>query len=156
TPDDVVEQIVSAPHDVVAVGRAPDDVVAAIRAAALSAPDDVVGAEAGAPYDVVADERRAPHDVVVAPRRAPNDALAAVSHKNGAIAPSDGVAPGVRIRFQVAAGQPMVAPQNVTAPRGGEGRYRYWQPASQERREVNCAGAVKETRALLERTVTAV
>src|SRR6185436_14177403 len=93
SPDDVVAAGGDAPHGGVAVG-----------AAAVGAPDDVVAVEGGAPDDVVAGVHRAPHDVVTGhPHR--------LGH-----APDDVGAPGVRGRRHHAAGQAMVAPDDLAAP----------------------------------------
>src|SRR5262249_3932646 len=131
-PGDFLTSNRGAPNDVFVVGRAPDDVVA-IVAAAIDAPDDVLIAMVGAsaPNDVLAvavTAADAPNDVgVVVVVDAPDDILA-VSGR-ALHAPDDVLLRSVlrdapnrahleRIggRVQVAAGQEMVAPQNVAAP----------------------------------------
>src|SRR6185503_20016585 len=104
--------------------RAPDDGVT-IGAAAISAPDDVVG-ERRAPDDVVAIEGRAPDDVAGGGRRAPDDVVAitegapddvvAVESQGLGRAPDDRVAPGILGRHQHAAADHVVAPDHVAAP----------------------------------------
>src|SRR5204863_2482018 len=86
----VIERCRGPPHDVVDVHRAPDDVVA-VGAAAVCAPDNVIG-EGAAPHDVVPIEPGAPDDVVqpgppddVVQRGPPHDVV-----EGGA--PDDGVA----------------------------------------------------------------
>src|SRR5207302_1947164 len=84
---------VSAPHDVVFVGcGAPDDVVAVEH----GTPDDVVTRGRGPPDDVVALSRGSPDDVLSIRGRAPHDVVAFA----GAHGAPDDVVAGRRLRLR--------------------------------------------------------
>ena len=167
-PDDVVAITRRAPDDVVAVARcAPDDVVA-VSAAAVGAPDDVVAITRRTPDDVVAVARRAP-DNVVAVAGAPDDVAAAIIGP-ARCAPDDVVAvvgdfrrspedarfPRVRRRQHQAAGQLVVAPDEVLAPHRLDRNTLAFLGRRVEAREPHGAERVQETGALLERAVAAI
>src|SRR6185503_13090991 len=98
------------PDDVVVVGGAPYDVVA-VGAAAIGAPHDVV-VTGGAPDDVVVAAGGAPDDVVVA-IGAPDDVV--VGLRLGG-PPGGFGAKCAGERVELAAAQPVAAPDDLLAP----------------------------------------
>src|SRR5439155_8447790 len=106
-----------APHDVVAIGHAPDD-VRAIGATAGIAPDNIVAIVRVTPDDVVAPIGVAPDDVVAAvatTRVAPDNVVAAVAECLDR-PPPHAELPGVGLRRNDSVGQTMVAPDDLAAP----------------------------------------
>src|SRR5207245_7933519 len=112
--DAVVGVVAVAADDVGAEVDGNPDHVAAVGAATVVAPLDVV-AIAVAPDDVVAIARIAPDNVVATVRVAPDDVVAGICERLGR-APHDVERPRVRRRLDDTAADPMIAPDELPAP----------------------------------------